>query len=720
MQDVFQHYAQRMGNAVSMFGLITLLAALVTLPFTLFDNRIMVQASLNGTGGFSMILDTGASGVLITPEAAQRLHLKAKPAAAISGAGAGQLAASTTGLRDLELGGRRFGRLNATVADLGQIRRAFGFPHLDGVIGFDVLASRYVLVDNDRRTIQFSNDAIAAPANAARSAFRAGSDGLLHVEGAVNGVHGDMILDTGDRSAFTAFQRFAERNNLDAAPLERNVLTGYGVGGPIRGDLLRTHLNVLGFDLADVLTRVPIGRAGVFSNGDEIGSVGNGVLKRFNILYDNVARVMSVWPSRTFATADAAAPPQTASLPRHALFGAALSDTPAGPGVTRVIPQSPAQGAGISQGDALTSIAGVPTASVAAFLSEMHLLHAGQRVQVTYVRNGVKKNADVVLGTPADESDPAVKTVYGAVEVDGSLRRTLVTYPTGVRGKLPALLVMGGIGCYSVDMASDPQDAYMRLTHDVTRSGFVTMRLEKSGVGDSQGPPCRSVDLAAEERGYAAALSALRQDPNVDSARIYLFGHSIGSLEAPRLAMNQSVAGIIIAEAVGRDWPEYETRNLRRQLELGGTPPAQADAALNEKQECLVRLLLERQPEDAIERTMPGCKVPNGVYPVDAPYMQQVAALNIIEPWTRLKVPVLAIYGRSDFVTEEADHQRIVDVVNGHLPSSATLHAIDGMDHYFFVAATPQASLQAVSNGTARMYDTELSRVVVKWLRMAL
>jgi len=40
-------------------------------------------------------------------------------------------------------------------------------------------------------------------------------------------------------------------------------------------------------------------------------------------------------------------------------------------------------------------------------------------------------------------------------------------------------------------------------------------------------------------------------------------------------------------------------------------------------------------------------------------YMQQVAALNVIEPWTRIDVPVLILYGTSDYVVAPEDHQRI-------------------------------------------------------------
>jgi alpha-beta hydrolase superfamily lysophospholipase len=337
-------------------------------------------------------------------------------------------------------------------------------------------------------------------------------------------------------------------------------------------------------------------------------------------------------------------------------------------------------------------------------------------VQLAIVRNNAPVLLHVRLAAAPDEQDPQVTTIYGAIDVEDSLRRTLLTVPRNTTTRQPGVLIIGGIGCYPVDVASNTEDPYLRLTHDLSRGGFVTMRLEKSGVADSQGPPCRDVDFAAESESYADALDALKRDPHVDPKRIYLIGHSIGSIIAPRLALSNPVAGVIVVAAVGRDWPEYELRNTRRQLELGDTPPAAVDTNMMQKASCMQRLLVEREPEAQIERTMPYCKVPNGVYPVTASYVQQVAALNIIEPWTQLRVPVLAIYGTSDFVTEEADHRRIVDVVNGVHVGQATLTIIPGMDHYLARAPSRNISLDNAQNGKREPYDDDLSRAVLAWL----
>jgi alpha-beta hydrolase superfamily lysophospholipase len=404
------------------------------------------------------------------------------------------------------------------------------------------------------------------------------------------------------------------------------------------------------------------------------------------------------------------------ALPRHAVLGAAVAADPGGVAVSAVVPGSAAASAGLQRGDVITTIDDAPVGGVAQFLDAIRRRPVGTTVALGIRRGGTAQILRVTLGTAANEHDPAFQTLYQSVSIDGSLRRTLLGVPAGARGRLPAVMLVGGIGCFSVDVATSPDDGYRRAIGDITKAGFVTLRLEKSGVGDSQGPPCHDVDFATEYHSYEVALDALKRDPHVDPAHVYLLGHSIGSVIAPRLALAHPVAGVIASEAVGRDWFEYELANLRRQLVLGGDPPEVVDAKLQSKERCMQALLIERRPEAEIERAEPDCKVRNGIYPVVDAYVQQVAALNIIEPWTRLTVPVDVIYGTSDYVVAREDHVRIVDVVNRAHPGNATLQAIDGMDHTLRVAATPAIFYENSAKGVAAPYDTAFSTAVIGWL----
>ena len=66
--------------------------------------------------------------------------------------------------------------------------------------------------------------------------------------------------------------------------------------------------------------------------------------------------------------------------------------------------------------------------------------------------------------------------------------RVILPKPKGP-GRFPSVFLIGGLGCYSLDNL--PTDhPYRHILYDLTKKGFVTMRVDKNGEGDSEGPPC--------------------------------------------------------------------------------------------------------------------------------------------------------------------------------------------------------------------------------------
>jgi pimeloyl-ACP methyl ester carboxylesterase len=404
------------------------------------------------------------------------------------------------------------------------------------------------------------------------------------------------------------------------------------------------------------------------------------------------------------------------TLPRRGVMGAVTTAGPNGTVVvSHVLPGSAAAAGGVKDGDAILAVDGESVATVAALLAAIRR-PAGQSVSLTISRNGATQTLSFALNEAARESDPAIETIYGSVVVDGTLRRTLMTVPHGATQRRPAVLFVGGIGCYSIDNALDRNDAYHALALDLSRRGFVTMRLEKSGLGDSQGPACGTVDFTTESRSYAVALQALRDSDGVLPGHVYIFGHSIGGTIGPRLATARNgVAGLIVADTVGINWFSYELINERRQATLDHLTPSKIDADAATKEFCMHEVLIAKKSTAEAARENPDCAP--SPYPVSDAYMQQVAALNIADAWMLLDVPLLVIYGRADFITDESDHRHIAEIVNAAHPATATFSTIDDMDHYLVVSPSQQASFDRVrKTGAAGPYNEKLSATIAGWL----
>lgn len=251
-----------------------------TVPFTLFDDRMLVRVSLDGAGPFIMIVDTGSSSLVVTPSVARHLKLFTRATGSVTGAGSGSAAASRTEVRTVAIGSLTFRDVAADVLDLSPIQRAIGFPRLDGVVGYDILRRLRLGVNMDDQRLTFSFPPLTAPKTAASVRFTVNSDDLIQIPAAVDGVHGSFIVDTGDRSSLTLFKHFAQANNFYRDAPVRNAVTGIGIGGPIYSDVLRTTVSLLGSTVSGVVTRASRDRGGVFALGSDDASIGTGLLKR--------------------------------------------------------------------------------------------------------------------------------------------------------------------------------------------------------------------------------------------------------------------------------------------------------------------------------------------------------------------------------------------------------------------------------------------------------
>jgi predicted aspartyl protease len=282
-------------------------------PFTYFDNRMMVECKIDGKGPFHMIVDTGDPAFTITPQTAQRLGLTVKRAGDVTGGGNNTIESGGARLAILTIGSRAFRNIDATVIDLSQIRTKFHFPHLDGIIGRTILSRYATFVDVDSGTISFDLHAPPLPANAQTTSF-SGVIPVIHVR--IDGSPTTALVDTGDRSSLTLFSPFSKRHAFYGRyPSQINVVTGYGLGGPIYADVFTLPgIDIFGTTLRRVVTRASRQTGGVFATTDEGGSIGTGILKRFNVVYDYPDHRLLTWPSKYFLVSSPFVPPGSARV----------------------------------------------------------------------------------------------------------------------------------------------------------------------------------------------------------------------------------------------------------------------------------------------------------------------------------------------------------------------------------------------------------------------
>ncbi len=311
----------------------------------------------------------------------------------------------------------------------------------------------------------------------------------------------------------------------------------------------------------------------------------------------------------------AAGPERIGDLKRGAFFGAQVDPVPdkvrerlklptsGGIVITQVIPESTAAAAGFQSGDVILALNGARISSTAAFTQAISERKAGTEVLLDLRRGEAARQEKITLKARPFEKNQDFETVYGAVTAKAGRLRTILTRPRA-QGKRPALFLIQGVGLGSIDNPVGRPSAFKKIVDDFTRHGFITLRVDKPGCGDSEGGPARDVDFDTELDGYREALRSLRARDDVDLDRVYVLGHSMGGVMAPLVAaVDVPVRGIIAYGTIARTWTEYWLENLRRQLELANVNPSAIDQDMREEAILATYLYAEKKsPSEVAER----------------------------------------------------------------------------------------------------------------------
>jgi pimeloyl-ACP methyl ester carboxylesterase len=401
-------------------------------------------------------------------------------------------------------------------------------------------------------------------------------------------------------------------------------------------------------------------------------------------------------------------------LPRHGVIGLTVGT---GLTVDRVTPGGAGAGAGMKVGDILQSVDNVTVATAGQFVRAVGRHLGGDAVPVSLLRGGEKVTRTAVLKPRPYETSPNAEVLYQSVMVRGARRRTIVTRPNGgvpaQQGRMPAVLLMQGLGCYSVDN-TDRQNGYGRVIGELEQRGFVTMRVEKTGEGDSEGPDC--MDLAAtpdlEAEGYVAGLRALKQY----SFEVFVFAHSLGPVVGSLATAEEPVRGFIAVETVGTSWFEYDVERTRVQEALSGKDPEAVDRAVREYEVCSYRFFVEKlRPEELLkDETCRAVTAPLAAVPYT--YMQAVGDISLGRQWKGTNFPVLVVYGTASPVTTAHQNRYLAEMINRYHAGRATYVEVPGMGHDLGRYEDRQDYLDRAGSAAQHPFHMGLMTEIFNWI----
>ncbi len=398
-------------------------------------------------------------------------------------------------------------------------------------------------------------------------------------------------------------------------------------------------------------------------------------------------------------------------------FSASYDGTLSGARVVRIIPQSPAEKAGLIASDVIKSINSEPIVDGLSYSREVSMVKGSDVLELKISRSGAERLI-IVKAIAAPFEQNRNKTEYGVIQVDKNRLRTITTRPSNVSRKLPGVLLIQWLSCNSLELPAKSRNGIDTLLRSFMDSDSVVfMRVERPGTGDSEGGPCQDCGLEDEMAAYSKALEALKKRTDVDTEQIFLLGLSLGGSLAPFVGEGQNIKGYMISGACTQTWFEHMLDIDRRILQFSGNKPAE----INEKIKGLTRFYVhyyeEKMTPGQIEEKYPELKglwtdAPNHQYERPAKFYHSVQALNIEGAWQKVQVPVLIVYGENDWIMSEKDHLRIAEIVNNNKDGLATFRKIPGLDHSLNLFKSQLDSF--MENG--RVVNGAANHVFMDWL----
>lgn len=143
----------------------------------------------------------------------------------------------------------------------------------------------------------------------------------------------------------------------------------------------------------------------------------------------------------------------------------------------------------------------------------------------------------------------------------------LLTLPGDLSKPVPAVVMVHGSGASNMDEKVMKLTPFKDLAEGLGRHGIASLRYDKRTFVHGR-KMIRNKDLTVKEETIDDALLAvrmLRKDPRIDHSRIYILGHSMGAMLAPRIdAEGADVKGLIMMAGSPYRLEDIVLRQLRQ------------------------------------------------------------------------------------------------------------------------------------------------------------
>ena len=300
-------------------------------------------------------------------------------------------------------------------------------------------------------------------------------------------------------------------------------------------------------------------------------------------------------------------------------------------------------------------------------------------VQVTFDAEGKIAGLFFHPASRADEYIPpayADSSLFTENEVTvGRLPGTL-TIPVG-EGSFPAVVLVHGSGANDRDETLEMNKPFKDLAWGLASRVIAVLRYDKRTLRYPQEFEAVLDTFTVKEEvidDAVAAVGLLYETEGVDTDKIFVLGHSLGGMLAPRIAAADSnIAGLIVLAGPTRPLEDLFTEQYTYIFLLDGQVGADEQAQLDAVEEQVQKVkTLDISPGEA-------------VLGAGKAYWQDLAGYYPPALAAELAVPMLVLQGERDYQVTMEDFQGWVDALEER--QDVTLKSYPDLNHLFFTGS---------------------------------
>ena len=325
-------------------------------------------------------------------------------------------------------------------------------------------------------------------------------------------------------------------------------------------------------------------------------------------------------------------------------------------------------------GNGMTQVV-IPLKFAKAWINLQVTCSSDSQVAGLFLRPGTAPAAATSAATSLPDNQQAL-----AVESPLGPLPGILTLPETGKPPFPAIVLVAGSGPTDRDETIGPNKPFRDIAQGLAQHGIASLRYDKRTL--AYGAQMLGKDLTVDDEVTDDALTAahlLTTQAQVDPNQVFVLGHSLGALMAPRIGKRDpKLAGLILLAAPVRLDLDVVLRQVRYIADIEHLDPAQREKVIGP-------MIKARDSLAKADHDHP----PHGQFlHAPASYWLGLMDYNAVAVAKTLKMPMLFLQGEGDYqVTMKNDFDVWKKAFAGN--PRVTLVSYPGLSHLFMPSGNP-------------------------------